>query len=297
MRAPVRETAVDDEPVSFAALLAQLAARRWWLLGSVVLFTVIGAAVAFLTTPVYRATVVLAPASAERDNGAALGFASSSLGGLASGLGLGLGPKDLETEEALAVLRSREFTEHFVDSLNLMPKLFARQWDREKGTWKTGLSRIPTPAKAFRLFDKKIRSIVQDKKTGLVTLQVDWTDRNDAAVWANELMRQLNAEMRSRAITKADASRQYLEKELQTTTTVETRDAISRLIESQVKQRMLASVTQDYSFRVVDRAIPAEVDDPLWPIKSIVILGGAALGLVVGIAVILSMSSANGEEE
>ena len=295
MRAPVQTSAIEDKPVDFGDLLAQILARRWWILGITIAFTAIATGVAFLTTPIYRAAVVLAPASVERDSGGALGgLAASSLGGLASGLGLG--PKDLDTEEALAVLRSREFTERFVDSLNLMPKLFPRQWDSATGTWKAGLSKVPTPARAYKLFDKKIRSVVEDKKTGLVVVEVDWVDRMDAAVWANDLVRQLNKEMRSRAITKADASKAYLEKELETTSTIEIRAAISRLIESQVKQRMLASVTQDYSFRVVDRAIAPDSDDPLWPTKWLVILVGALLGLGLGIVFVLALNSANGNQ-
>lgn len=276
----------DDEPIEFAALLAQLLARRWWILGSVALFTVIAIAVAFLTTPIYRAAVVLAPASVGRDSNTLGGLSMSSLGGLASGLGLG--PKDLETEEALAVLRSREFSERFIDSFKLMPKLFRRDWNPTTGTWKAGLKKVPTPAKAYRIFDRKIRTIIQDKKTGLITVQVDWRERIDAAIWANELVRQLNEEMRARAIKKADASNVFLEKELLTTSTVETRQAISHLIEAQIKQRMLASVTEDYSFRVVDRAIAADADDPVWPVKWLVVSAGAALGLAVALIGILA---------
>ncbi len=67
------------------------------------------------------------------------------------------------------------------------------------------------------------------------------------------------------------------------TSTMEARDAISRLMEAQVKQRMLANVTQDYSFRVVDRAIPPDKDDPISPQKALLLVSGVLLGLAVGI--------------
>ena len=287
MNALAGESDVDDT-IDFSALFANLTARRWWIVLSVILFTAGFWAVAFMTVPVYRATTLLAPATAERGADVA-GFASSALGGLASGLGLG--PRDADTEEALAVLQSREFTEGFVMSKKLMPELFASQWNAVTQSWKADVDHQPTPGKAYKYFDKKVRTVLQDRKTGLVTIQIDWRDRQEAAEWANELVRQLNNEMRARAITKAEASLHFLENELQTTTTVEVRDAVSRLIESQVKQRMLANVTQDYSFRVVDRAIAPDKDDPVKPQKALLIVLGPVVGFGIGIVMVLIFGS------
>jgi uncharacterized protein involved in exopolysaccharide biosynthesis len=287
MSAPAEELSFS-EPIDIGALLGKLIAKRWWIIGCVLVFSLAFGVVAYTMKPVYRAAVVLTSTNAER-GADVLGFSSSPLGGLASGLGLG--PKDAETEEALAVLRSRQFTESFISSQNLMPQLFADKWNPATATWKTDVKHPPTPSKAYKYFDTTIRSIVQDRKTGLVTIQIDWTDRNEAAAWANELVSELNEEMRARAIAKAEASRRFLDKEAQTTSTVEAHDAISRLIEAQIKQRMLANVTRDYSFRVVDKAMPSDSDDQIKPHKRILILVGALLGLVVGITAVLLVDS------
>jgi uncharacterized protein involved in exopolysaccharide biosynthesis len=121
----------------------------------------------------------------------------------------------------------------------------------------------------------------------LVSLQIDWRDRVEAAAWANELVERLNAEMQARALAKANASLGYLEKELAASSVVETRDAINRLIESQIKTRMVANTTREYAFRVVDRAMAPDADDPVWPVKSLFFLCGPLLGLGVGIGLIL----------
>src|SRR5262249_46340657 len=163
-----------------------------------------------------------------------------SLGGLASLAGFAVGGGNTQTEESLAVLRSQEFTEAFIESLHLMPKLFPKRWDERTGTWKTGPGvEPPTLAQAFKYFDGRIRTISQDKKTGLVTVQIRWKNRQEATAWANALVERLNEEMRSRAITKTEASLGFLEKELNATAVVSTREAINRLIEAQIKQRML----------------------------------------------------------
>jgi hypothetical protein len=73
----------------------------------------------------------------------------------------------------------------------------------------------------------------------------------------------------------------FLEKELQTTSAVEVRNAISRLLEAEVKQRMLADVTPEYSFSVVDRALPADEDDPVRPKRLALLIAGPFVGFVI----------------
>jgi uncharacterized protein involved in exopolysaccharide biosynthesis len=272
------------DPVDLRVVIARLWNRRLWIVASIVVGTAIAAAVAFVSTPVYRVVAVLVPAGADRGGmGAGLNSALGQLGGLASLAGINVGGGDIETEESLAVVRSRQFTEAFIESQNLTPVLFAKRWDEQQGTWRAG-KKPPTRAEAFKYFDKKIRAVLTDKKTGLVRLQVEWRDREQAAAWANELIRRLNVEMRTRAIDKADASIGYLEKELNGTTTVASREAIGRLIESQIKQRMIANVQQEYAFRVVDKAMAPDADDFVRPQRLLMIgiglVGGAMLGVL-----------------
>jgi uncharacterized protein involved in exopolysaccharide biosynthesis len=272
------------EPVDLRVVIARLWNRRLWIVASIVVCTAIAAVVAFVSIPIYRVAAVLVPAGAERGGmGAGLNSALGQLGGLASLAGINVGGGDIETEESLAVLRSRQFTEAFIESQNLTPVLFADRWNEEQGAWRAG-KKPPTRAEAFKYFDKKIRSILQNKKTGLVTLQLEWRDREQAAAWANELIHRLNVEMRTRAIAKADASIGYLEKELNGTTMVASREAIGRLIEAQIKQRMIANVQQEYAFRVVDKAMPPDARDIVRPqrllILAIGVLGGAVLGVI-----------------
>ena len=220
------------------------------------LFTAVFAAAAFLIAPVYRATVVAVPASADRSVSGSLGSAFGQLGGLASLAGINLGSGTTGVEESLAVLRSRQFTERFIDELHLLPVLYSRRWSRPEGGRKAGTSDSPTLAQAFKKFDEEIRSVRFDKKSGLVFIQIDWRDPAVAAQWANELVRRLNSEMRTRAITATSASVGYLQKALTETAEVEAKAAIGRLLEAQVNQRMYANVTREYALRVVDEALP-----------------------------------------
>lgn len=266
------------------ALLTTLIAKRWWIVAIAVVITAAFTTVAFVSTPVYRATTVLVPANNGQGMGG--GLMSSALeqfGGLASLAGVTLGTGDRELEEALGVLRSRQFNESFIERHGLRQRLFYKLWDSQARTWNVPVERQPTPAKAFKHFDKNVRTITRDRKSGLITVQIDWIDRNEAATWLNELVRELNAEMRSRAIADADAYVGYLEKEFQQTSIVASRDAIGRLIEAQIKRRMVATVSPEFAFRVVDKALPADHDDPVKPRKLLLLMAGPVVGVFVGV--------------
>ena len=87
--------------------------------------------------------------------------------------------------------------------------------------------------------------------------------------------------------TSTNLSVGYLEKELEATSTIETRLAINRLMEAQINQRMLANVTQEYAFRVVDRALPPEPDDAVGPRKLVLLALGPSVGLIFGVFAVL----------
>jgi uncharacterized protein involved in exopolysaccharide biosynthesis len=281
------ENQYSDEMIDLRLLLAEFWKKRWWIVCATFFFSAAFTIAVFTITPVYRATTVLMPASSERGSSGVLGSALGQLGGLASLAGINVGSADSETEEAIAVLQSRQFTERFISDNNLMPDLFANKWDGENAKWKVAEKDQPSASKAYKYFNKKICSVIRDKKTGLIILQIDWKDRVKAAAWANELVQRLNVEMRARAIAKTDASVGYLEKEMRATSVIGTQEAISRLIEAQVKQRMLANVTPEYAFRVVDRATVSDPDDPVRPQKLTLLIAGPFVGVAIGMMYVL----------
>jgi hypothetical protein len=186
----------------------------------------------------------------------------------------------------MTVLRSREFTEDFIRANDLLPVLFPKLWDARQGRWKEGIKKIPTLERGYLAFDK-IRKLDLDNELDFVTLQIDWPDRIKAAQWVNLMAERLNDELRARAIKRADDSLAFLEKELESTVDVENREAIGRLMESQIKTKMLAHVTPDYEVRILDRAMVADSDLPVRPKKVLMGAAGAVFGAIVGIAISL----------
>jgi uncharacterized protein involved in exopolysaccharide biosynthesis len=264
--------------------------RRWWIAATILVFSAGFTAAAFLTTPVYRASTVLVPASSGRGGTGSLTAALEQFGGLAALAGISSGSAGSAAEESIAVLRSRAFTEAFISDEQLMPELFHSRWDAPGRRWMGDARTVPTSAQAFKIFDK-LRTVSRDNKTGLITVQVDWRDPELAARWANELVARVNAEMRARAIEHADAAVGYLNSELAATTVVETREAINRLLEAQINLRMLANVTREYAFRVVDKALPPDRHDSIRPQRLLLLVAGPCFGFWAGVLGVLALGA------
>jgi uncharacterized protein involved in exopolysaccharide biosynthesis len=274
-----------DDDIDLRAVVATLWARRWWIAMIAVLFTIPFAISAFLAEPLYRAATVVADARSDATGSNSLTAALGALGNLGNVARLNIQGATY-SDEAIAVLRSREFTERFIAEHDIKPQLFPEIWDARTRQW---LAPEPTLSQAYRVFNA-IRSVTQAGRGGLVTVAIEWRDPVQAAEWANAVVAQLNAEMRERAIASTKLSVSYLEKELATTSTIDTRQAINRLMEAQINQRMLANVTAEYAFRIVERALPPDPDDSVGPSKLVLLALGPTLGVVFGIFVVLAVN-------
>lgn len=217
--------------------------------------TAIALAVVFLMTPIYRAETFLAPVLQQKSS--TLNALASQFGDLAALAGVNLDDTKNKSAEAVATLRSRSLAVAFINEEKLKPVLFPEKWDTEKNVWKDSGS-IPTNWQAFELFDKDIRFVSVDRKTGFVTLTIEWKDPVLAAKWANSLVKRVNDKLRTRAIEEAETSINYLKKQLTVTSTVEVQQAIYRLIEAQTKSKMLAATRREYAFNIIDPAVPSE---------------------------------------
>lgn len=276
--------------IDLGALAGRLWDGRWWIVMAGFVSGVAFVAAAILMTPIYRATTVMVPTNNNSELGG-LGSALGQLGGLVSLAGGNFGGADARTQEALAVLRSREFNEEFIRDQGMLQILYANRWDPATKSWKGDPKDWPTLARAFKRFDLEIRTLTRDKLTGVTTVSIEWKDPALAAKWANSLVTRLNSEMRVRAIDRTSAAVGYLEKELATTSAVETRQAINRLMEAQINQRMLANVTEEFAFRVVDPALLPDKSDIVRPKKVLMALTGPIIGGAIGAMLVLMVGA------
>lgn len=272
----------QDDTIKVMDVLRFLFDYKWIISGVTLLGTGLSIAIAFNATPVYRAEVLMVTANEEQAKGG-LSSLAGQFGGLANLAGLDLGGTSGTKSEAIATLKSRIFTEKFIKDENLLPLLFAEKWDSANNRWLTNdPMSVPSMWEAYKRFNG-IRSVSEDKdkKTGLLTLAVEWKDPELAAQWANLLVSRINEILRKNAIDQAQKSMDYLKRELEKTSVVELQQGIYRLIEGQVNKIMLANVREDYAFKVVDPAvIPREKSKPR---RFLIVVLGLAVGVTLGV--------------
>jgi len=256
---------------------------RWVIAGITLLCAAVSVAYALMAPEWYRAEVVLAP-SDEKKVPNLLG----SLGGLASLAGVSIGGGG--SDEPVAVLKSREFTAKFIEDMNLTAVMFAKKWDAKNNRWKaTDPEDWPDIRDAVTAFDKNVRSVSVDKKSGMVTLSIRWTDPKAAADWANILVKRLNDRMRERALAESTRNVAYLQGEISKTGVVTLQQSIGRVLEAEMQRLMLARGNPEFSFRVIDPATPPKKRSE--PRRTFVVVASTVLGFAFSIVWVLAMSA------
>jgi uncharacterized protein involved in exopolysaccharide biosynthesis len=235
-----------------------------------------GIAVSFLFTPVFRADTTLVPS--DEVLGLNQNSIAGGLGGLASLVGFG-GAGNRENE-ALAILKSRALTSAYIEANDLLPIIFYDRWDADKHKWKSyKKGQVPTLEDGYTVFDKSIRLVVENRKTGLVTVSATWRDPKLAKQWVDGLVNSANDLLRRQAIERSTINLEYLQKVLDKTTVVTMKDTISKLMETELKKQMMATGNRDYAFRFVDPAVIPE--HKFAPKRSLFAVFGASCGSLI----------------
>lgn len=267
----------DSDEINLRELFGVFWKGRWLIVAAAMCCGLVGLGAAVVVKKQYLATVVVSPVSQAQGGGmGGLSSIASQFGGLASLAGISIGD-DSQKMESIAVLQSEEITQRFIREKNLMPLLYADEWDSVAGKWRnTNPKTMPTLWKASQYFKRDIRVVVQDKKTGLYTLRIRWTDPELAAKWANELVAMTNAYLRARKIDDSERNITYLKETVAKTDMVPVQAAIYNVLEAEIKSVMMARGSEEFAMRVVDRAVPPEWPDS--PKKIVWAIAGTLLG-------------------
>lgn len=256
--------------------LVGIARRRWvWMLALLLAAPLVSLAISMFLPKWYEAQVVTIPQDNQR-RGGLLDSVSGQASSLAALAGITLG-NDGQKYEAIEMLRSEILARQFIREDNLLPVLFAGDWDARNHAWS---GRVRTLNDGVLYFDRHVRNVIEDRRTGLVTLRIEWRDPVQAAAWANELVRRANEQLRERALARAQRAVTYLQGEALKTDSVEVREALYRLLEQQYKDIVLANVTDEYALTVIDPAVAADRKHYIFPDRVLFGIGGLFVGLV-----------------
>lgn len=262
----------DSASLDVGDLLDVIWRDRWPITIILVACALLSVAYLSLASQWFRAETLLASS----DQSSAGGL-REELGGLAALAGFGLPESNLAI--AVATLKSRDLAREFIEQNELLPVLFADEWDSNAKRWlPANPNEWPDLGDGVTLFDEKLRTVTEDRSTGLVRLAIEWTDPALAAEWTNQLVQTANERMRRRAISESEANIKYLGERMTATTVVGLQQAIGRLQERELQTLMLAQGSTEFAFKTIDRAeIPSERSAPRVAVVAVVGLVGAMM--------------------
>jgi len=273
---------MTDE-ITFEEVISRIWTRKTLVLVVALGAAAIASAIALVIPKTYIASTVVSPVASNSNNGLGGGLSSvaSQFGGLASLAGISV-PGDSRKYESLAILQSEALTEKYIADRNLLPILYAKEWDAAKGAWTTSDPlKMPTLWKANRDF-KGIRAVSNDSRTQLTTVSIKWKDPKLAATWANDLVKLTNEYLRNQAISEAENNIAYLNAQAAKTDVVAVKQGIYSMIQVEINKAMTAKGTADFALKVLDPAVPPE--KPSSPKLSIWLFGGLFGGGLIAAA-------------
>lgn len=251
---------------------------------------------------IYRSQATLSPVSIEGESSSGISSQLGSLAGLA-GVSLGANPGGSQVIIGIEVMQSRRFFNKIAKKYELIKPLMASiDWDKNSNTLiydkdiydvaKDKWVRVPEPPlkaepsvqEAYREFSS-IFSVSQDDKTGIITLTMENYSPYLAKEWLDWIIFEINDLSRNDDMAKAERSIEYLKDEVNQTNLFEIKEGISQLIQSQIEKIMLAKVTPEYLFKIIDPPYIPEVK--AGPSRALICILGFLLGIFVGILFVL----------
>ena len=301
MQSEQRPAEQYDDEIDLRELFSVLWAGKKLIVGITAIFALVAVFYALSIPNQYRATAIVSPA---QDGGGGLSGALGQLGGLASLAGVSIGAgESSEAQVAQEIMRSRGFIEEFISENNLAVEVFAakgwdmasNQLDIDSDLYDVGSSQwvrdipkgkvlVPSGWELFKKFSEMF-SVSDDKKTGMVSISVEYFSPQLAKEWVDRLVIGINQHMQSRKLEKVNINIQYLEAQIEKTSIAEMREVFYTIIEEQIKSKMLAEASPEYAFVTVSPAmVPEEKSKPK---RALICILGTLLGGMLSVLWVL----------
>jgi uncharacterized protein involved in exopolysaccharide biosynthesis len=266
-------------------------------------FAAICAVLYALSLPnIYESKALLAP-KGESGAGGLAGLARQ-YGGLASlaGINIGGGGESSKSMMAQQKIQSLDFfTRHLYGKI-VLDLMAVDHWDASSGAlvydpdfydvksraWVREASyprqAKPSAQEAHKAF-LEVLSLSEDKKTSLVTIAIKHQSPVVAQAWVELIISAVTEELRGSDVEEAQGSIAFLEQQRTQTALVSLDEVFAQLIEEQTKTIMLANVSKDYVFNVIDPAVVPELKSE--PKRALICILGTLLGGMLGILLVL----------
>jgi uncharacterized protein involved in exopolysaccharide biosynthesis len=297
----LKNTQDQDDQIDLSDLWRAIWAGKFAIIIICTVFAVASVFFALSKPNIYKASLILAPAT---DEGGGLGGMASQLGGLASIAGINLGNGSIDKASlAIELMKSRSFIEGFIFKHDLLvPLMASKSWDMAtdmliidnqvydmsnlKWLREVKAPQKPEPSswEAYKVFLSLLK-VSQDKNNSMVKVSIDFYSPTIAKQWLTWFIEDINEYMREQDKTEVQASIDYLTKQLANIKVANMETVFYQLIEEQTKNMMLTMVKKEYVLKTID---PAQVPDTKdKPKRALIVVFGTILGGIISIIIVL----------
>jgi len=251
---------------------------------------------------IYESKTLLAP---KDENGAGgLAGLARQYGGLASlaGINIGGGGESSKALMAQQKIKSLDFFTRYLYEKIVLDLMAVDHWDSVSGAiaynsnvfdpksqvWTRQASpprqAKPSAQEAHKAF-LAVLSVSEDKQTSLITIAIKHQSPVVAQAWVTLIIEAVTEELRNSDIEEAQESIAFLEQQRAQTSLVSLDEVFAQLIEEQTKTIMLANVSKDYVFSVIDPAVVPELKTE--PKRALICILGTLLGGMIAVLLVL----------
>jgi Chain length determinant protein len=289
----------SSEP-DIKVLFTEMGHRRWRIFFSIMIGLLLAVVYLHFAKYEYTATLTIVPTASA---GSGL---SNKLGGLASLAGVSL-PGDVGSanfEQYGESLYSLNVATVIAQDQNLMRQVFPEQWNEKAKSWEQPSGMIPVIIKGLKsilgvpsrpwnspshmeLQDyivKNVKSSDKPKKA-ITIINFSHTNQRFAPQFLIALHEATDNQLRERALLRSSLYINYLTDKLKTVVVVEHRQALSELLSSQEKMRMIASSKAPYAVEKIGE--PVTSMKPSKPKPMVVLPAGIIFGALLPIMMII----------
>jgi len=301
---------IEEDEIDLRELWQVIWSGKWTIILVTFLFAAASVSYAILQPNQYKSEVLLSPSSSS--GGGGLG----QMAGLAAMAGFNIGGGGGEVDKsqlALATLQSRDFLTKFINRHQLTVPIFAgKKWDINSGelmldneiynsSTKQWLREVKAPKKPepsdwekYKEFSPML-AVSEDKKTGLITVSIEFLSPVMAKHWVDLLVKDINLQYQEQDYKKATKNIKYLTAKLKQTSITDMQNIFFSLIEEQMKTKMLAQLDDEYVFKVLDPAVVPEEKSK--PKRALIAVVGTITGGMLGIFLVFILNFARSDED
>ena len=287
-----------DDEIDLRELFYTLLEGKWIIVSVTAIASIIGVIFSLSLPNVYESKTLLAPVNPSNNIAGALG----NYGNLAGLAGINLPSDDDAGNSAKAIkkITSLNFFEKNIMTNIYLPDLIAfNSWNSNTNTvdyddnvydastnnWIRDYSypkqKIPSAQEGFVVFMSKHLNLIEDKKSGFVTLSVKHQSPHIAKQWAELIVDEVNSFYRQKDKSKSEKAVSYLNQQISMTGLSEIKQVLAQLLQEETKKLTLIEANKYYVFEYIDP--PAVMEQKSEPIRSIICILSALLGGMLGV--------------